>query len=115
MTTANDTACLEGADVAREARAVPLPLDALFDRLDMELGEHGSALVAVERVKRSPIDQPEYLIYECELKQMGRVREIDMEKRARQLGVIDPYVETVLDRWYRPPRYCRPPIGTGSG
>jgi hypothetical protein len=95
---------IEGEDVLEEqeppreeARAVLTKSD-LFLRLDKTLRCIDSALVAIEQPRSSPLDEPAYLIFECELKDGGRVKLIDLVARGKKLGIIED-CETVIDSY----------------
>jgi hypothetical protein len=103
----DERACLEGADVSDFQ--VPVSLDAIFDRLDLELRNNGRAVIAVELPKASALAESRYDVLEIELVHGGRVKRIDMVRRARELGCLQD-CETALEHWYRAPRFCRAPV-----
>jgi hypothetical protein len=103
----DERACPEGADVSDFQ--VPVSLDIIFDRLDLELRNNGRAVIAVELPKASALAESQYDVLEIELVHGGRVKRIDMVKRARELGCLQDF-ESVLDHWYRQPRYARSPV-----
>jgi hypothetical protein len=82
---------------------VPLSLDRLFFRLDHALRWHDKALVAVEKPRSSPVELARYWIYECELRDGGRVSLCDMPSRALKLGVVEPCESIVEDSWASSP------------
>jgi hypothetical protein len=84
-----------------------------LERLVVPIGrDHGSALIAVENEKPTALVEATYTVFECPLQHGSRVRRIDLEKRARELGCLQDF-ESVLDHWYRQPRYARPPVLPG--
>jgi hypothetical protein len=103
----DERACPEGGDVSDFQ--VPVSLDVIFDRLDLELRNNGRAVIAVELLKVSALAESQYDVLEIELVHGGRVKRIDMVKRARELGCMQDF-ETAVDHWLRQPRFARPPV-----
>jgi hypothetical protein len=86
---------------AREARVVVAGLSELFIQVDNAIRPR-SALVGVEVPRSSHADDQTFEIYECELRPNGKVRLINLERRARELQLLYPF-QVVSPVWTRPP------------
>jgi hypothetical protein len=56
------------------------------------------ALVASPQPKASALEPQQYQLFEAELQDGGRVRSIDLMKRARELGCLEDF-ETPVEHW----------------
>ena len=84
--------------------AVPIDLGAVFARLDRHLRiKHNRALLAVEQPKSSALELSRYWVYEAELKTGGKVTRIDLEARARDAGVLEPFERPLAHYQTAPP------------
>jgi hypothetical protein len=88
-----DNAVMEGADVASE-NCIPTGLNTLFDRIDQCIRPK-SALIAVGLPRSSAMVPQTFSIFECELRTGGRVTEIDLVVRAKELKVLEDYEKPV--------------------
>jgi hypothetical protein len=83
--------------------AVPVDLGAVYSRLDRHLRtKYNRALLAVEQPKSSALALSRYSIYEAELKSGGKVTRINLEARAREEGVLEPF-ERPLEHYQTAP------------
>jgi hypothetical protein len=94
-------AALEAADVLSENR-VPVSFSTLFDRVD-EFMRPRVALVAVRHDRASALQDVAFAVYECQLRDGGKVTAIDLVARARELGLLEPF-ESPLPYWPSQPR-----------
>jgi hypothetical protein len=81
-----------------EGGHVPVGLTELYHRIDAVLIPRGSALIQIEFPRISPNVDVIKKIYEAELRDGGTVREIDLEKRGRELKLLEPF-ESVSNIW----------------
>jgi hypothetical protein len=83
--------------------AVPIDLGAVYSRLDRHLRKRDRALLAVEQPKSSALELARYWIYECELKDRGKVTRINLEARAREEGVLESFERPLAHYQTAPP------------
>jgi hypothetical protein len=95
-----DTAVLEGDDVPAEPAAkIPVSRSELYHRLDEHLRrEEGAALLAVRYAPANPFQEAIYQIFEAPMRAGGIVKEIDIVKRARDLGLLGE-TESPIPNW----------------
>jgi hypothetical protein len=95
-----DAAVPEGDDIPVEQplARIPVSRSELYGRLDSELRKAGSALAAVHYPVTNPFLEPIVEVFECELRTGGRVKEIDLEKRSRELNLITE-TESPIQNW----------------
>jgi hypothetical protein len=87
---------MEGADVISENN-VPVGYHTLFDRIDQAIRPQ-KALVAVAKVRTSPMEPAAFYVFEVELR-----KEVDLVKRAEELGLLEPF-ESPIAHWTVHPR-----------
>jgi hypothetical protein len=98
-------AVLEGAEAVEEgieSVRIPIALDAVFERLDKALRQRGAALIAIQQPRANVLDVAKYSVFEAEIKDGGKVRVVDLVKRAYELNCLDPH-ETVVSHFMIPP------------
>jgi hypothetical protein len=78
---------------------IPLSRPELLARLKACLSLEALTLVAAEEPGPSALAEPVITIYLVELRDNGRVREVQLEQLAIQKGVLDPRVESVVAHW----------------
>jgi hypothetical protein len=107
-----ESAVPEGGDVLEGAQ-VPVALCAVHERTDLFLREnYGHALIATEDERANALATRTFTIFEVELREGGKVKQIDLVRRARELKILEP-CESPLNFWYRVPRYARAAILPG--
>ena len=84
--------------------AVVVTMSEVFRRVNRELrNSYGSALVAEKIEDETPSAPAQFQIFEVVMKDRGAVKRIDLARRAKELGVIEP-CESVQSHWsFQPP------------
>ena len=97
-----DNAAPKGDTKHTKKAPLAIGLDDVFVRLHNVLVKQGSGLLATMSKEASGYERAQWAIFECEVFDGGRVREIDMVARARELQVIEDN-EVPAPQWYHPP------------
>ena len=78
---------------------IPLARTELLARLKACLSLEAMTLVAAEEPGPSALAEPVITIFLVELRDGGRVREVQLEQLAIEKGALDPRVESVVAHW----------------
>ena len=100
-TVAADNAALEGGDVIEqpEFTRIPVRRGDIYSRLDSHLRQYeSSALLSAEQPRANILAPVMFDVFEADLRNGGRVRQIDLIERAEQLGLISEN-ESPLVSW----------------
>jgi hypothetical protein len=98
--TAVENALLEGGDIVGESPLAKIPVtkDELFMRLNRELQLQDRALIASPMPRANALAAADYWLFEVELRDSGKVRRVDLIRRARELGCLEDF-ETPVEHW----------------
>lgn len=101
---ASDTTATNGVETVDDMLGpVPVSRDAVYERLRRELQWRNRTLVAQAAALPHPLQPAQYVIFEVELADNGRVTQVDLGARAIELGLLDPRVERIVDHWQGAP------------